>query len=288
MNDISLSNIKVTIIGAGLLGGSMALAIKGKCKELNGVEIRPDVIRLAMEMKLFDHISASPKNALYGSNLIILATPVNTILNIIDQLPEWITDPVIVLDLGSTKVDICHGFEKLPEHFQVIGGHPMCGKEKLGLVQADIGLYQKARFALVSLPRTSQTTKALIEELVCTIGAFPFWVDADTHDQWVAATSHLPYLLAAILTNVTPLEAANLIGPGFRSATRLAATPTSMMFDVLKSNREQIVNKLNNFSEKLSLVTQLLDHVDDDELEMFLHAAIARYHSLTGQKDEGS
>jgi prephenate dehydrogenase len=286
MSEISLHDSIITIIGAGLMGGSMALALKGKCKEINGIELQTNTIHLANQMQIFDHIAASPKDLLSDTNLIILATPVYTILDLIKHLPDWTADPVTVMDLGSTKVEICHEFEKLPDRFQAIGGHPLCGKEKLGLVHADSGLYQNARFALVSLPHTSQTTKVLIEELVQKIGALPIWIEAEKHDRWIAATSHLPYFLAVLLTSVTPLEASNLIGPGFLSASRLAATPTSMMFDVIKSNRQLIVHMLNSLDEKMSFVKKLLDEADDDDLEMFLQAAIARHRTLIGLEDE--
>ena len=141
--------------------------------------------------------------------------------------------------------------EGLPSRFDPLGGHPMCGKEKIGFTNADPLVFQGATFAFTPLQRTSPKAKAFAEQLAQTIGSQPLWVDPDTHDLWSSATSHMPYIVAAALASATPEQTSSLIGPGFRSTTRIAATPASIMLDVLKTNHANILESLKRFREEL-------------------------------------
>ena len=128
------------------------------------------------------------------SDIIVLAAPVRTILALIPQLPDWHTGSPLVIDLGSTKTDICAALAQLPDRFRAVGGHPMCGKEFSSLAYADKHLYQLATFALCRLPASDQAACMLAEALVRAVGANPIWMQAENHDQAVAATSHMPFL----------------------------------------------------------------------------------------------
>ena len=228
-----LNSSRVAIVGLGLMGGSLALALRDRCQTLLGIDPNPETLSLARRRNIVDQLAPGPTLLLPQADVIILAAPVGAIIEIIGDLPSLHHGSPVVIDLGSSKSEICQAFNTLPARFDPLGGHPMCGKETSSLVNAEETLFQGAVFAFTPLSRTSPRARAIAEELSRTIGSRPLWIDPKTHDQWTAATSHLPYLLASALSLATPSEATPLVGPGFRSTSRLAATTPSMMEDVL-------------------------------------------------------
>lgn len=257
-----LAGRTAAILGLGLMGGSLALALRGKVKRLVGIDRDPAVLELAGQMGFTDQLSDDPAALLPGSDLVILAAPVLTIIDLLARLPDWHPGRAVVLDLGSTKAAITNAMEALPERFDPLGGHPMCGKERSSLAEAEAGLYNGAPFALTPLKRTSDTARGLAEQLVQAVGARPVWLDPAAHDRWVAATSHVPFLLANSLAACTPQEAAPLVGPGFRSTSRLAGTPLHIMLDILETNRENVLPALGRFRAQVERIEQLLRSAD--------------------------
>lgn len=271
----------VAILGLGLMGGSLALALRGKCKTLLGIDPDPQVVALALERRVVDHASVSPLDLLPQADLVILAAPVRAILSLLQTLSHLHPGPAIVLDLGSTKVEIVRLMHSLPGRFDPLGGHPMSGKEKGSLANADAGLFQEAPFALTPLERTTPSARWIAEQLVAAVGARPLWIDAETHDRWVAATSHLPYLLANTLAAVTPLEARPLVGPGLRSTTRLAPASLTMMVDILVTNRQNVLDRLQHYRQALESVENSLLTGDLEALSAQLALGAAHYTELT-------
>ncbi|MBN2548572.1 MAG: prephenate dehydrogenase [Anaerolineales bacterium] len=273
----SLSASTVAILGLGLMGGSLALALRGRCASMLGVDPDAETCQAALERQVVDQVSAEPGALLPQANLVVLAAPVGAIIQLLQDLPVLHPGAAVVLDLGSTKSAIVHTMQTLPERFDPVGGHPMCGKERGSLHNADAALYQGAVFALTALPRSSVSARSLAEQLVSVVGAHPLWMEAETHDRWVAATSHLPYLLANALAQATPPEAQPLVGPGLRSTTRLAATPRSMMLDVLATNRENLLASLQSFRQQLDRLEGCLVDGDWRALELYLSQGADRY-----------
>lgn len=278
-----LADSRVAIIGLGLMGGSLALALRGHCAALLGVDPDPAVLALAQQRAVVDRTSASAEELLPEADLIILAAPVFAILASIRRLPELHPGRPAVMDLGSTKVQIDALLEALPERFDPIGGHPMCGKEQGSLAHAEAGLFQGAPFALTPLARTGPRARSLALQVVEAVGAHPVWLDAATHDKWTAATSHLPYLISCALALATPVQAAPLVGPGFRSATRLAASSPAMMSDVLLTNPGPILEALKRFTENLNQLAGLLKQGSPAIQDMLAGAAESRA-SLVGDR----
>lgn len=275
----SLEESRVAIVGLGLMGASLAMGLKGHCAQLLGVDSDPKVVSIADNLEIFDTCSTNLKQVLPQANLIILATPIRAILKLIAVIPTIQPDPAIVMDLGSTKTQIVSAMDKLPENFDAIGGHPMCGKEIAGIGNAHPELYSNAPFGLVSLERTSQQTRTLVEQVVTRIGANPIWLNANEHDRWVAYTSHLPYLMAAALSGSLPVQARAMIGPGFRSASRLAATPSAMMLEIINSNRENIGKSIDDFLEEIRVLRDLLVAGEDEQMKERLDKAAGNYSS---------
>jgi len=270
----------VAILGLGLMGGSLALALRGRCAALIGVDPDPQVVELALSRRVVDRAAVSPHGLLSQADLVILAAPVGAILSLLGALPDLHTGTAVVLDLGSTKRDILNAMQALPPRFDPLGGHPMCGKEKASLASAEAGLYRGAPFALTPLERTTPRARRLAEQLVQAVGARTLWIDAETHDRWVAATSHLPYLLANTLAAATPLEAVPLVGPGFRSTTRLAPATLTMMMDILTTNGENILESLQRFRETLDTIEHSLNIGDMETLRLQLAQGANSYAAL--------
>jgi prephenate dehydrogenase len=275
-----LAEARVAILGLGLMGGSLAMALRNHCAKLLGADPSPAAVALARKRNLVHRVVSNPEQILPQADIVILAAPVRVILDLIDQLPHLHPGRAIVLDIGSTKVEITRALAALPERFDPLGGHPMCGKETAGLENADPAIFQGAPFAFTPLPRTSQHACCLAEAIARAIGSHSLWLDPATHDEWVAATSHLPYLLSAALVLATPLQASSLAGPGFRSTSRLAASTTTMMVDVLSSNQVFILEALRRFRIQMDFLADSLSQTDLGALEKKLAEAAARHRQI--------
>jgi prephenate dehydrogenase len=276
-----LSKSRVVILGLGLMGGSLAMALKGRCKAIYAVDSDPQTLSRAAELGLVDIATDSLASVLRIADVLILAAPVGVILQVLREIPKLHSSSLILLDVGSTKAQIVGSMRDLPPNFDPVGGHPMCGKETGGLEHATGKLFRGATFAFTPLERTSQRARSFCRQLARAIGAKDLWIDAETHDRWAAATSHLPYLLANSLAASTPAEAAPLVGPGFRSTTRLAVSSTRMMRDILATNRENMLAALTEFRQYLDEIESLLRIGDFDALERLFSKGAEQQKLLT-------
>jgi prephenate dehydrogenase len=276
----SLRDSTVGIFGMGLMGGSLALALKGYCSRLIGFDSESSTLELALSNQILDQAETSLVKSLPAVDVLVLATPVPVILKLIQQLPALISSPCIVVDIGSTKTDILEAMANLPECFEPIGGHPICGKEKLGLENADKNLYQGAPFVVTPLERTTRKAKSAITQIISAIGAHRIEMSAADHDRILASMSHLPFLISSALAHATPWEFAPLAGPGFRSTSRLAGTPSAMMMGILQSNRGNILNALRSFREMLTQLESALEHENYSQLELLLNQSHRSYYSI--------
>ena len=268
--EIRFQDLNIAIIGLGLMGGSLALALHGKCNRVVGIDPDRDTVSYALDREIVSAAYHQPKGVLDETDLVILAAPVRSIINHIEALPALHSGFPIVIDLGSTKRQIVDAFDHLPERFGAVGGHPICGKETSSIRSSDPQLYLDAIFVLTASKRTNQRATRTVERLVEVIGARPLWIDADLHDRWIASTSHLPYLLSIGLSLALQDEALSLSGPGIQSATRLARSSVDMMLDILDTNQDYILDQLLEtrlWMEKIELALRKRNH---DALEKLL------------------
>jgi prephenate dehydrogenase len=261
------------------MGGSLALALKGKCSALYGIDSDPATLRRAREQEIVDRAGSDPAGLLSQADLVILAIPVSAIIDFIPRLPSLVSGACIVLDLGSTKRAILDSMSALPERFDVIGGHPICGKEKLGLENAEAGLYKGSTFILTPLSRSTPRARTAAGQIISALGAHPIEMDAEEHDRALAFTSHLPFLVASALTSSVTSDYAPLMGSGFRSTSRLAGTPASMMIGVLQSNRDRILEAIAVFQQQLSEIQTRLATEEAQPLTALLDRSRAAYQS---------
>ncbi|MFN8434682.1 MAG: prephenate dehydrogenase/arogenate dehydrogenase family protein [Anaerolineales bacterium] len=280
--DFNLAESKIAIIGLGLMGGSMALGLRGKCAALYGIDPHQPTIELALSQNIVDYADSDPATLLPEVDLVILAAPVPAILTLLEKLPAFTPNPCIVMDLGSTKRLVVEAMAKLPERFDPIGGHPICGKEKLSLANAERTLYYAAPFLLTPLERTSPRAISAAEQIIEALGAKGKTLDAVDHDRILASTSHLPFLISSALARTTPEDVAPFVGPGFKSTSRLAGTSSSMMLGVLQSNRENVLNALHGMQAELAQIESALSAGDFAKLESLLNEAQKKHQSFTG------
>jgi len=275
-----LARSKIVIIGLGLMGGSLALALRGKCAALYGVDPHRATLEFALSQNIVDLADGDPAKLLPEADLVILAVPVSAILTLLEQLPGFIPNPCIVLDLGSTKRLIVEAMSRLPERFDPIGGHPICGKEKLSLANAERTLYYAAPFLLTPLERTTSRALSAANQIIKAIGAKATVLDATEHDRILASTSHLPFLLSSALALITPQDVMPFIGSGFKSTSRLAGTSSSMMLGILQSNRENVLSALFFFREALKEIESAIQNEDTLKLKNILDESQQAYKIL--------
>jgi len=276
----TLKDANIALIGLGLMGGSLALSLKERCHHLSAYDPHLPTLELARRQEIVHKAEGDPAKILADVDLVILACPVPAIVDWLARLPEYIQHPCIVLDIGSSKRTIVAALETLPANFDPIGGHPICGRERLSLENAERFLYHDAPFVLTSLERTSENTRSAALQIVEALGANSIWLDAEAHDRILAATSHLPYLLSSALVLATSSDAAPLIGPGFRSTSRLAGTPSSMMLGVLQSNHDNVLEAIDRLQDQIALIKSALTIGDFASLQNTLDDARAHYQQL--------
>jgi prephenate dehydrogenase len=238
----------VTIFGTGLIGGSLALALKRATPSvrISGVD-RPEILARARELGMVD--ADDPQ----GSQLFILAAPVGQILKLIDGIPQ---SGAIVTDVGSTKVAICRKAEERGLNF--VGGHPMAGSEKNGPEAASADLFKGTHFFLCPMSTTPQSAVRLMQEVVEAIGAVPHLITPEDHDRLVAQISHLPQLISDVLAAHTASNR-EFAGPGLKSMTRLAASPVHVWRDIFKTSGflpHEVLSFINRLRDALDALEQ--------------------------------
>ncbi len=276
----TLRESEVAIVGLGLMGGSLAGALRGKCRAVVGIARRKATVEQAISDGLIDLGTTDMEPAVASADIVVLATPVRAIIELVNELGPLLQDDALLIDLGSTKSDITRAMADLPPHVQPLGAHPMCGKELSGISAADPGLYEGRTFILVPLPRTSLQAIETGRDLARAIGALPLILDdPHRHDFLVATLSHLPYLLACSLVATADAttsqdEAAwEIVAGGYRDTSRVAASDVDMMVDIIMTNRQEILEALAEYSSHLDQLTQLIRTADERGLRMKLSYA---------------
>jgi len=265
-----LGDATVAIVGLGLMGGSLAGALRGQCKAVIGAARRTESVEIALARGLIDRGTTDLTGGVRQADVVILATPVRVILRLLREIGPLLPRDCLLMDLGSTKGQVVSAMAQLPVHVQPLGGHPMCGKETSGIEAADSTLYLGHVFVLTPLPRTSPAALSLGRALVKAVGARPLTLEPDRHDRLVATISHLPYLLACGLVGTAESVAAadptvwDVASSGFRDTSRLAASDVTMMLDILMTNREAVLEALGSCQARLRDLARLLEAASAD------------------------
>lgn len=274
----------LAVVGLGLMGGSLALALRDRAARITGVDMNPDTRRYAVEHGIVDVATDDLRAGVYEADTIILAAPVRIIIELLhNRLGSYLRSNSLVIDIGSTKHDICDAMAQLPIGVGAIGGHPMTGKEVNGIQAAESALYHNRPFVLCTTRRTTPAARVRALSLVDATGAEPIEMEADRHDRIVAGISHLPYMLSASLVATIAREAGQdeafwqLAAGGFRDTSRLAAQDIKMMGDILSTNTRAVATLLAMFRVRLAeMETMLISGEHEKLIETLLPVREAR------------
>jgi prephenate dehydrogenase len=273
--------LKVTIIGLGLIGGSLAKAMREKLemRDITAVDRDSSALGLALEQGVIGKGLVTPDETVYGSDIIFICTPVGQIPAYIDELAPKVKDTCIITDAGSTKGAIISHVERLPHSFRFIGGHPMAGTEKSGYQNSLPHLFENAYYILTPARGASGESVKTLSSLVEAIGAIPVVMTAEEHDMAVAGISHLPHVAAAALVN-TVRDIDNdtgrlqtLSAGGFRDITRIASSSPGMWENIALSNRDHLLEVLKQMEQKLSDFVRYLENGDSGKIYDFFDSA---------------
>jgi prephenate dehydrogenase len=251
---------KIAIIGVGLIGGSLGLALKerGLIDEVVGVGRSEESLREALKRGAVDWVTTSYSEGVRGADIVVLATPVKTILEICPKISSNLKSGCIVTDVGSTKWDVVQTLSKImPKGVHFLGGHPITGSEKRGVKAARGDLFINTHCFLTPLDEHEVEAHRVIKLMWEAVGSKVLFIHPAKHDLVMAATSHLPHLIAAALIDLImdyakrEKSVLQALGGSFRDMTRIASSDPVLWRDVFLTNKEMISQALGKFKEIL-------------------------------------
>ena len=270
---------KLTIIGAGLLGGSIGRAAqsKGLAKRVAALVRRPESVAECLAIGIANEVTLDPEEAVDGAELVVICTPISGMAGLIRGILPALEPGVTITDVGSTKKRLVSKLtplcEKAGVHF--IGSHPMAGSEQTGPAAARANLFDDAICVITPTDNTDTGALVMVKRFWTDLGLHPVEMAPDLHDHLVARSSHLPHLLASTLTenvlNRTHSEQqARLCATGFRDMTRLAAGSPAIWRDIVSSNRDDILAAIDEFTEDLGRLRRLIAEDSMEKIEEWL------------------
>ena len=286
---------KIGIIGTGLIGTSLALALRQsdlRNLELVGTDYDGRARSGAQKRGAFHKLEGRLQPAVEGADVVVLATPVMAMRDLMETINPMLQDDAVVTDVGSSKRVVAEwAAEMLPGRVQYVGGHPMAGRETAGPEHAAADLFAGKAYCVVPSPDTQQQAVSAVTTMAEAVGAKPFFINADEHDSFVAAVSHLPFMMSVALMQTVSKSAnwddiAQLASSGFRDLSRLASGDVIMHRDISITNREPIVSWIDSFIRELYEVRNLLNDESGPDAEaveqLFESASEERARWLAG------
>ncbi len=257
----------LVIAGVGLIGGSVGLGVRQRflARRVVGIDLDPAALDAARGLGVIDEGRLEPGPWLGEADLVVLATPAKSIVPLARAMAPYLRADALVTDVGSVKAEVVEALRDL----RFVGGHPMAGSDRAGVVHADAALLENAVWVLTPDERTEPAAVDAVEAFVAALGARTLQVSPERHDRLVATVSHLPYLVAVALTTLVgsgdERELTMLLAAGgFRDLTRVASGSPRMSRDMIAGNREAVRAAMRSFRAELERVEDLID--DDDGL----------------------
>lgn len=266
---------KVAIIGLGLIGGSLGLALqkKGLVETVVGVPRRPETIDEALSIKAIAKGTLNVAEGVREADIIFICTPISLLVPKLKEIVPYVKKGAIITDVGSTKACIVEEAEKIvPAGVNFIGGHPMAGKEKTGVLAADAKLFNRRPYVLVKTKRTHVLAYNTLKKLILGLGGKVMEMDAKSHDLAVAAISHLPIVVASSLVNAVAgageikEKAKNLASTGFGDSTRIASGDPKLGLDIFRTNADSVLQVLSKFKREIGLFEKALQEKDEVQI----------------------
>lgn len=266
---------RIAIIGLGLIGGSMGLALKRANPvntEVIGFDIDPQVGGRALKAGAVQKLAPTLEAAVDGATLVVVAVPVISVQKVFAAMAPHLQRGAVVTDTASTKTDVMRwARDHLPQSVHFIGGHPMAGKEKSGPLAAEESLFDDRPYAIVPPPDAQGGAVNAVVGLADALGARPLFMDAEEHDAYAAAVSHVPLISSVALFNLARQsvawpELAGMAGPAFYDLTRLASGTPEMSHDICLTNRDNILHWLDRYIGELDRLRELIAGSDPEAL----------------------
>lgn len=287
---------QVTIIGLGLIGGSLGLAIKNLDKNIRviGFDSDSDSINKAIELDAIDNTADDLVAAVKGSEIIFIAVPVGNVVPIAKKIIDHIDTGSIITDVGSTKMAINRELKDGSRNFSnFIGGHPMTGSEITGIEGASANLFLDSYYILTPSDETDANQYNKLHALLKNIGAKVIALGPEKHDKIMSMISHLPHVISSALVNAvgTVLEEDDILtmlaAGGFRDMTRIAASNPNIWIDIFLSNPEAVSNAIDKFVTQMTDFKQKLNSLDKQQLKDWLLQAQQAKAKIQGISDTG-
>ncbi|MBI5388472.1 MAG: prephenate dehydrogenase/arogenate dehydrogenase family protein [Verrucomicrobia bacterium] len=276
---------KIALLGVGLLGGSLGLAIQQRrlAKRVEGCVRRLESVAECQGLGIVDHATLDLSEAVRDADLVILCTPLAQMRGLVERALPALQPGAIVTDVGSVKGVVIKDLEplvaKAGAHF--VGSHPMAGAEKMGAGAARADLFHNAVCILTPTANTEGDALQRVDDFWRQLGSRTLHLSPDKHDEYVARCSHLPHVIAATLANLvlgpsSAKELASLCATGFRDTTRIASGSPEMWRDIALANHENLAEALARFQDELRILQRAVESQDAKALDAFLSAAKQR------------
>lgn len=285
---MNFSTARVLVIGLGLIGGSFARAARRlpRVEQVVGFDLNREECELGVALEVIDSIAEDLEAEVRVADLVMLAVPVKAIERVLMQIAPWLKPNALVSDVGSTKVNVLEAAQRIwseiPAGF--IPGHPIAGAEKSGVAASDANLFVQRKVILTPIPSTPEEARLTLARLWQAMGAEVLQMEPKRHDEVLAATSHLPHLLAFSLADTLAAEAENTdifryAAGGFRDFTRIAASDPTMWHDVCFANKTPILAQIDRFTAGLEQLRSAIEGEDSQRLTgIFTRARASREH----------
>lgn len=270
---------KVAIIGVGLIGGSMALAIKkkGLARHIVGVSRHKSTLIQAKRDRIIDK-GSQDLSIIKDADLLVLATPVNTILKLSNAITKLIRPDCVITDVGSTKKEIVSRLSKIFPNY--IGSHPLAGSEKRGVTNVQAELFRGSLCIMTPTKNTSPKALKKIRNLWNHLGARVVFLNPDDHDIILSFVSHLPHAIAFSLIEVIPDKFLKFAATGLKDTTRVALSDSRLWADIFLSNRKNMLKAIGVFQDNLSKMKSAIDKRDEKTIIKILKKARAKREAL--------
>lgn len=279
---------RLVVVGLGLIGGSFAKGLRGRglCREVVGVDLDAESCRLAVQLGVVDRCESDLAAACQGADVIQLAVPILAMEKVLAQLARIDLGNAVLTDVGSAKGNVVRAARLAfsGKAVRLVPGHPIAGSEQSGVEAANAELFRRHKVILTPSEHSDEAAVALVEGLWRELGADVESMEVEHHDQVLAATSHLPHLLAFTLVDSLAKRSENLeifryAAGGFRDFTRIAGSDPVMWHDIFLANREAVLRTLDTFRDDLDALRDAVDAGDGHQLlGVFTRARVAREH----------
>ncbi|WP_395505111.1 bifunctional prephenate dehydrogenase/3-phosphoshikimate 1-carboxyvinyltransferase [Ectopseudomonas hydrolytica] len=279
---------RLVVVGLGLIGGSFAkgLRARGLCREVVGVDLDAESRRLAVQLGVVDRCETDLAAACQGAEVIQLAVPILAMEKLLAELAKLDLGDAVLTDVGSAKGNVVRAARLAfqGKTVRLVPGHPIAGSEQSGVEAANAELFRRHKVILTPCEHSDEAALALVESLWRELGADVETMEVEHHDQVLAATSHLPHLLAFTLVDSLAKRSENLeifryAAGGFRDFTRIAGSDPVMWHDIFLANREAVLRTLDTFRDDLDALRDAVDAGDGHQLlGVFTRARVAREH----------